>query len=143
MSIPISTDATVHSETLISRLSRIRIDRSDSVYLSVTRRQLSAEPVDEPRVIAIASAAKELDEKRRAWLDPPGASEANLKKRTLINLYNERPTWLLNLHARLDRAVWDAYGWPTGEVPGEIDEEVVLERLLTLNVDRSQGKSEE
>ena len=94
------------------------------------------EPVDDPRVLAIAAAAKELDEKRRAWLDPPGASDAELKKRTLTNLYNERPTWLRNLHARLDRAVWDAYGWPPHEVPAEVAEEVILERLLTLNLAR-------
>jgi hypothetical protein len=87
--------------------------------------------------MAISAAAKELDEKRRAWLDPPGASEAELKKRTLTNLYNERPTWLRNLHARLDRAVWDAYGWPADEAPGEVGEEVILERLLALNLRRS------
>jgi len=55
------------------------------------------EPSDAPRFIAIAEAAKELDEKRRARLDPPGASDADLKKRTLTNLYNEHPTWLRNL----------------------------------------------
>jgi type II restriction/modification system DNA methylase subunit YeeA len=64
-----------------------------------------AEPVDDPLVQEIAAAAKELDERRRAWLDPPGASEADLKKRTLTNLYNERPTWLQHLHDRLDQAV--------------------------------------
>lgn len=95
------------------------------------------EPVHDPRVMVIAAAAKELDEKRRAWLDPPGASETELKKRTLTNLYNERPTWLRNLHARLDRAVWDAYGWPADETPGEVGEEVILERLLGLNAERS------
>jgi len=37
-------------------------------------------------------------EKRGRWLNPEGASEAVLKKRTLTNLYNECPTWLaLNL----------------------------------------------
>ncbi len=59
----------------------------------------------------IAAAAKELDERRRAWLNPDGASEADLKKRTLTNLYNQRPAWLTHAHARLDRAVWAAYGW--------------------------------
>ncbi len=38
------------------------------------------------------------------------ASEAELKKRTLTNLYNERPTWLQLAHKRLDEAVLDAYG---------------------------------
>jgi len=94
------------------------------------------EPVDDPRVIAIAAAAKDLDDKRCAWLDPPGASETDLKKRTLTNLYNQRPTWLRNLHARLDRAVWDAYAWPSDETPADVGEEVILERLLQLNLQR-------
>jgi hypothetical protein len=51
------------------------------------------EPQDDPRVQAIAQAARELVEKRDAWLNPPGAGEAELKKRTLTNLYNQRPTW--------------------------------------------------
>jgi hypothetical protein len=32
-------------------------------------------------------------------------------KRTLTNLYDARPTWLQHAHARLNRAVWAAYGW--------------------------------
>jgi type II restriction/modification system DNA methylase subunit YeeA len=35
-----------------------------------------------------------------------------LAKRTLTNLYNERPAWLANAHARLDAAVAQAYGFP-------------------------------
>ena len=46
------------------------------------------EPWRDPRLHAIADAARELDERRRAWLDPPGADAATLKKRTLTNLYN-------------------------------------------------------
>lgn len=95
-----------------------------------------AELLDDPRVKTIA-AAKALDETRRAWLDPVGASEADLKKRTLTNLYNQSPTWLRRLHATLDRAVWDAYGWPEEEAPGEVPEEVILERLLGLNGERA------
>jgi type II restriction/modification system DNA methylase subunit YeeA len=60
---------------------------------------------------AIAAAAR-LDELRRGWLDPPGASEVELKARTLTNLYNEHPAWLRDIHARLDAAVLAAYGWP-------------------------------
>lgn len=37
------------------------------------------------------------------------AKDPNLKKRTLTNLYNERPTWLKLLHEQLDRAVLAAY----------------------------------
>ena len=70
------------------------------------------EPAGDPRVEAIAQAARELVEQRDAWLNPPGASEAELKKRTLTNLYNQRPTWLDLAHRKLDAAVCDAYGWP-------------------------------
>lgn len=37
--------------------------------------------------------------------------EAELKKRTLTNLYNARPAWLDNPHKTLDTAVAQAYGW--------------------------------
>jgi len=60
------------------------------------------EPKDLPLVNAIAEAAKELVEKRDRWLNPAGASEAELKKRTLTNLYNEHPTWLDLAHKKLD-----------------------------------------
>ena len=42
----------------------------------------------DPRIHAIANAANALDEARRAYLDPPGATPDVLKKRTLTNLYN-------------------------------------------------------
>jgi len=96
------------------------------------------EPWDDPRVQEIGAAAKDLDEKRRAWLDPPGASPAELKKRTLTNLYNARPAWLEQLHARLDRAVWAAYGWDDPD-PAAVDEDVILARLLALNQERAGG----
>ena len=46
------------------------------------------EAKDDQRVQAIAVAARDLVEKRDAWLNPPGSSDADLKKRTLTNLYN-------------------------------------------------------
>ena len=70
------------------------------------------EPLGDPLVQAIAEAARELVTLRENWLNPPGASAAELKKRTLTNLYNQRPTWLELAHEKLDRAVFDAYGWP-------------------------------
>jgi hypothetical protein len=46
-------------------------------------------------------------------LVPKDAETAKeLKKRTLTNLYNQRPTWLDLAHRRLDEAVFEAYGWP-------------------------------
>jgi hypothetical protein len=100
------------------------------------------EPVDDPRVIAIGEAAKRLNELRENWLNPEGATEAELKKRTLTNLYNARPHWLQNAHAALDRAVWDAYGWPYDEVPSEVEEDVILSLLLELNREREGTRVE-
>lgn len=58
---------------------------------------------------------------------------AILKKRTLTNLYNERPTWLRNAHARLDSAVANAYG-----LPPDISDNEALAHLLTLNHARAR-----
>lgn len=93
------------------------------------------EPKDDSRIEAIAQAARELVEKRDAWLNPPGASEAELKRRTLTNLYNERPTWLDLAHRKLDEAALDAYGWPH-----DLGDEEILERLLALNLERVAGE---
>ncbi|MCY3923512.1 MAG: class I SAM-dependent DNA methyltransferase [Chloroflexi bacterium] len=104
---------------------------------------------------AIGAAAKELDEKRRLWLNPPewvreepdvipslpprllpvdDEAAEQLKRRTLTNLYNQRPTWLDNLHRTLDAAVFAAYGWPV-----DVGDEEMLERLLSLNLERASG----
>jgi len=102
------------------------------------------EPKNDPRVIAIAEAARELVKLRENWLNAlltPGPSprgeegslsEAELKKRTLTNLYNERPTWLDNTHRKLDEAVFAAYGWP-----GDLSDDEILARLLALNLQRA------
>jgi hypothetical protein len=118
--------------------------------------------------------AKELDDLRNAWLNPPEWTKteilefpgsvggpwaryvtrpnaqgigtvcwprivpkdadcaANLSKRTLTNLYNQRPTWLALAHQKLDEAVFAAYGWD----PGVSDEEL-LAKLLALNFERA------
>lgn len=100
------------------------------------------EPTDDPLVQAIAQAAKELVEKRDAWLNPPGLSEKELKKRTLTNLYNARPTWLGLAHRKLDKAVLAAYGWSDlMDDDGNIDEEEVLSHLLALNLKRAAAQS--
>ncbi|MDQ3695223.1 MAG: class I SAM-dependent DNA methyltransferase [Chloroflexota bacterium] len=94
------------------------------------------EPWRDDRLHAIANAARDLDAKRRAWLDPEGATAAELKKRTLTNLYNARPAWLAQAHAALDRAVWTAYGWDDPD-PTSVDDDIILARLLALNLERS------
>ncbi len=106
---------------------------------------------------AISKAARELDRARQHWLNPPDLvreepdvvpslpprllpvdedAEKRLKKRTLTNLYNERPTWLANLHDDLDAAVFAAYGWPEAAAPRELEEEEMMGRLLALNLER-------
>ncbi|MCX6093206.1 MAG: class I SAM-dependent DNA methyltransferase [Candidatus Bipolaricaulota bacterium] len=99
--------------------------------------QPGKEPVNDPRVQAIAAAAKDLVEKRDRWLNPEGATEAELKKRTLTNLYNQRPTWLDLAHKKLDQAVLDAYAWPH-----DLTDDQILERLLALNLERASGDEE-
>lgn len=108
---------------------------------------------EDPRAKAIAAAAEELDQLRQRWLNPPELvriepevvpgfpdrilpvdekAAAILKKRTLTNLYNERPAWLANAHRALDEAVAAAYGWPA-----DLSDEEVLARLLALNLERA------
>ena len=108
----------------------------------------------DPHAVAIAIAAKRLDELRSAWLNPrdlidvlpevvagyperiiPKTANAavELKKRTLTNLYNLRPQWLVNAHRDLDDAVASAYGWPV-----DISDDEALARLLSLNLDRAR-----
>ena len=105
---------------------------------------------DDPRAIAIAAAARRLVELRDRWLNPPewvewidepvpgypkrpvptaDADLEQLQRRTLTNLYNQRPQWLTNAHANLDTAVATAYGWPP-----DISNEDALRELLELNL---------
>ena len=126
---------------------------------------------------AIASAAKELDNLRSNWVNPPewtreevltfpgsadgpwaryltepnakgigtvryprlvpadAAAAKKLAKRTLTNLYNERPTWLKLANKRLDEAVFAAYGWPA-----DLTDDDLLKRLLALNLERGAAK---
>jgi len=60
-----------------------------------------------------------------------------LKRRTLTNLYNQRPAWLENAHQDLDAAVARAYGWPA-----DISNEEVLEALLKINAERAKRDEE-
>jgi hypothetical protein len=61
-----------------------------------------------------------------------------LTRRLIRDPCGAEPTWLLNAHEDLDRAVFAAYGWP----PDLSDEEVLLELLTsTWNDPRLIGKS--
>ncbi|MES2835845.1 MAG: class I SAM-dependent DNA methyltransferase [Pseudomonadota bacterium] len=114
---------------------------------------LAADYADDPRAVAIAEAARELNALRENWLNPPGLVRIEaevvpgypdrvlpkdeeaakvLKTRTLTNLYNQRPAWLDMAHKRLDAAVAAAYGWPD-----YLSDDEVLERLFHLNQERA------
>ena len=103
----------------------------------------------DPRAEAIAVASRRLVELRDRWLNPPewmewveepapgyplrpvprdGKAAKALKKRTLTNLYNARPQWLLDAHDQLDAAVAAAYGWPN-----DVTDDVALRKLLARN----------
>lgn len=108
-----------------------------------------------PQADAIASAARRLNELRDNWLNPaewvdrvpevvPGypdriipkpGHEAELKKRTLTNLYNQRPSWLDGAHKALDAAVAAAYGW--ADYTPDMSDDEILRRLLALNLHRA------
>ena len=90
------------------------------------------EPQGSSLIEKIAESARELVEKRDAWLSGSQAAEAELKERTLTNLYNAYPTWLADAHRKLDEAVFAAYGWPATLTDAEL-----LERLLRLNHERA------
>lgn len=115
------------------------LDRFE-VHTKWAGKEPGKEPWGDPLVEAISEAARELNELRERWLNPPagdgvGLSESELKKRTLTNLYNERPAWLEHAHRKLDAAVRAAYGWPDG-----MDDQEILARLLELNRVRAGGE---
>ena len=63
------------------------------------------------------------------------ASARELKKRTLTNLYNQRPAWLDMAHRRLDEAVFASYGWPV-----DLSDDELLAKLLELNLERAASE---
>ena len=133
---------------------------------------------DEQQRIGISAAAKELNELRENWLNPPewtttrilefpGSIDGpwprfvvnpdargigtvryprieprdeecakKLAKRTLTNLYNERPAWLAHAHAKLDAAVAAAYGFNV-----DLTDEQILEKLLALNIESANEET--
>ena len=118
-------------------------------------------PQIRPHAEAIARAAKRLVDLRETWLNPPEWSERiaevvplgmqhspypqrivakagfdkELAKRTLTNLYNQRPAWLAQAHAALDAAVAAAYGW--ADYSAALADDEILRRLLALNLQRA------
>ena len=119
----------------------------------------AAKYADDPRAVAIATAAARLDKLRENWLNPPDliervpevvpgypdrilpkddAAVQVLKKRTLTNLYNQRPAWLDHAHRALDEAVANAYGWGDDFRAGALTDDEILARLFRLNQERAE-----
>ncbi|WP_444668168.1 class I SAM-dependent DNA methyltransferase [Cereibacter changlensis] len=115
----------------------------------------------DPRAQEIAAAAARLNELRENWLNPPElvdrmpevvpgypdrllpkneAAAAELKKRTLTNLYNARPAWLDHAHRALDEAVAEAYGWGDDWRAGKLTDDEILARLFRLNQERAAAQ---
>lgn len=80
---------------------------------------------------AISARARRLVELRDGWISPLGLEPEELAQRTLTNLYNQSPTWLINAHDALDLAVVDAYGWAVA-----VSDDEIVERLLEINLAR-------
>jgi type II restriction/modification system DNA methylase subunit YeeA len=119
----------------------------------------AADYAADPRAVAIAAAAKRLNELRENWLNPADLVQrvpevvsgypdrvlpvddkaaAILKKRTLTNLYNERPSWLDHAHRDLDKAVAAAYGWV--DWGNGLSDDLILDRLFKLNQERAAAQ---
>ncbi|MBP5990495.1 MAG: class I SAM-dependent DNA methyltransferase [Piscinibacter sp.] len=114
--------------------------------------------------LPIARAAKRLVDLRDAWLNPPewteripeviplgmdkspypdrivakAGFEKDVAKRTLTNLYNQRPAWLAQAHEVLDAAVAAAYGW--SDYTNAMPDDEILRRLLALNLARAEAQ---
>lgn len=205
------TQSSVHEGWARRQASQLREAESGTRYTTTTCFETfplpwppGKEDVKHPAYKRISEAAKQLNEQRERWLNPPewleplakkideadkfedvpkearalirqsaimaaAAKDPRLKKRTLTNLYNERPTWLRIAHEQLDRAVLAAYaaidpkgGWsedwaevwtdtgagqplpadhPLAAKRAEIDQKV-LANLLRLNHARAKGEGD-
>lgn len=109
----------------------------------------------------IASAARQLNEVRERWLNPPEWTQREpeivplgmgvspypdrivprdgfavaLAQRTLTKLYNAPPAWLVQAQHTLDAAVASAYGW--ADYTAQLADDEIVRRLLALNAKRS------
>lgn len=163
----------VHELWALAQGTQLREKESGFRYTPTTCFETFPMPEPTPeQEQAIAEAARELNELRERWLNPPewtreevlefpgspdgpwshliqggtttvryprlvpkdDASATLLKKRTLTNLYNERPAWLATAHRKLDTTVFAAYGWD----PAMTDDDL-LTALLARNLASSSS----
>jgi hypothetical protein len=71
-----------------------------------------------------------------------GIMPSQLRRRTLTDLYNQRPAWLDNAHRKLDEAVCAAYVATTGDEGWrpDMEDEEILEKLLALDLIQARGQ---
>ena len=174
---PISTQQRKNLQFIEHRSAAVTTFRSPKRQRRRSVPVSSASTTPQEHREAIGAAAKELNDLRERWLNPPEWTQtrtlefpgslsghwaryidpktvdpktgvgtvryprleprdadcaAKLKKRTLTNLYNERPAWLDLAHKKLDTVVAAAYAWPP-----DLSDDQILERLLALNLERA------
>ncbi|MEI7947745.1 MAG: DNA methyltransferase [bacterium] len=123
----------IHEVWARAQGTQLREEESGCRYTPTTSFETFPLPCPTPeQAEAIGAAARELVEQRDRWLKPESATPAELKKRTLTNLYNARPTWLDLAHTKLDTAVAVAYGFSP-----DLSDDQILSRLLELNHERA------
>lgn len=129
-------ESKVHKAWALSTGSQLRDPASGRRYTHTSCFETFPFPEAESEVKErIRSAARHICSVRSDWLAK--AERAPFEDRvkfTLTNLYNEAKEDLELAHAELDRAVFAAYGW--AEDPADLTDDVMLERLLELNLDR-------
>jgi hypothetical protein len=168
----------IHELWARSQGTQLRESESGFTYTPTTCFETFPFPKpNEQQKIDISAAAKELNELRENWLNPPewttmrvlefpGSNDGpwsrfvvdpnergigtvryprveprdeesakKLTTRTLTKLYNKRPAWLANAHAKLDAAVAAAYGFDI-----DVTDEQILEKLLALNLQRAAAE---
>lgn len=111
----------------------------------------------------VENCAIQFDQLRAAWLNPPEwvqlvpevcpigmrdapypdrviaklGFERHVASRTLTNLYNEPPPWLLTAQAALDRAVATAYGW--SDYSEDLPDSELIARIARLSLERNSS----
>jgi type II restriction/modification system DNA methylase subunit YeeA len=124
----------IHEVWARAQGTQLREEESGCRYTPTTSFETFPLPHPTPeQAEAIGAAARELNEQRDRWLKPENASPAELKKRTLTNLYNARPTWLDLAHKKLDTAVATAYS-----LASDLTDDQILSSLLELNYERAK-----
>lgn len=82
---------------------------------------------------------------QRKWIDASQQKECSAYV-THFNLchllgvpkpHDAELTWMENAFATFDHAVWDAYGRPSNAGPADVEEDVILSRLIALKGERA------